>query len=73
MKFEDAAYRVVSLGCESENILDKEAVDIILTAAIAHNQSTRSSSEKPNNCGLSVFPTAHLEFGGDFSEGWSNE
>lgn len=38
MIFEAAAFRVVNLGCESDNALDKEAVDIVLTAAIAHNQ-----------------------------------
>jgi hypothetical protein len=111
MLFETAAYRVVSLGCESEKIEDKEAVDIILTAAIWANQMRKSmekmsaeqfknmktfsglkpfpkpeafcawglendkpsSSEKPNNCGASEKTTDYLEFGGDFSEGWSNE
>jgi hypothetical protein len=38
MLFEQAAFRVVSLGCESDELEDKEAVDIVLTAAIWANQ-----------------------------------
>ena len=47
MLFEAAAYRVVNLGCESDKIEDKEAVDIILTAAIAHNQMKKPFPVKP--------------------------